>query len=178
MRPARNVVVLDRDGTIVEDRHYLDNPAGLQFLPGAAEGLRMLHERGCRLVVITNQSGIGRGLFSVTQLEQIHDRLRLMTSAIGAPLEAIYYCPHVPADRCVCRKPATELLTQATISLGFAMSSVVVIGDKDSDIEFGRRVQAPTILIDGASSANPRDASFVVPDLVSAARIVTEQLNG
>ena len=124
----RTVVVLDCDGTIVHDRGYLDEPGGLTFLPGAAEGLRLMHQYGCRLVLITNQSRIGRGLQSLGRLEQMHERLSQMVAGAGALLEGIYYCTHSPEDNCVCRKPAQGLSVQVASELGFAISSVVVTG--------------------------------------------------
>jgi D-glycero-D-manno-heptose 1,7-bisphosphate phosphatase len=173
--PRRDVVILDRDGTMVVDRVYLDDPAGLAFLPGAAEGLRRLHQRGYRLVVVTNQSGIGRGRFSAARLHEIHARLNEMVKAAGSELAGIYYCPHKPEDGCDCRKPETGLLEAAARELGFDSSSVVVVGDKECDVELGRRVAAPTVLISESSGA-VSGADFVASDLVQAAEFI-ERLN-
>jgi D-glycero-D-manno-heptose 1,7-bisphosphate phosphatase len=171
------IVILDRDGTIVVDRHYLADPAGLEFLPGAVEGLRALHEQGHRLVLITNQSGIGRGLLSLPQLEAIHARLRQMMREAGAPLEAIYFCPHAPEEGCECRKPRSELFWRAAAELAFAPSDAVVVGDKASDVEFGRRVGARTILI--APEALPGlEPDAVAGDLVQAAQAVRDFAQG
>jgi D-glycero-D-manno-heptose 1,7-bisphosphate phosphatase len=123
--PQPSVVILDRDGTIVIDRGYLDDPAGLEFLPAAAEGLRYLHQRGYRLVVITNQSGIGRGRFTAERLGEIHDRFNEMVRAAGAHIEAIYFFPHRPDDGCDCRKPGSALLLQAAAELGFEPAQAV-----------------------------------------------------
>jgi D-glycero-D-manno-heptose 1,7-bisphosphate phosphatase len=168
------VVILDRDGTVVVDRHYLSDPAGLEFLPGAEAGLRHFQELGCRLVVITNQSGVGRGLFSMEQANRVNDRLREMVERIGVRLEGIYLCPHAPDSSCACRKPETGLLTLAAQELGFGVTSAVVIGDKASDVEFGRRGGAATILVcpsNGCSKVDP-EPDFVVQDLIEAARVV------
>jgi D-glycero-D-manno-heptose 1,7-bisphosphate phosphatase len=169
----RKVIVLDRDGTIVVDRGYLDDPAGLAFLPGAAEGLRRLHAAGYQLVVITNQSGIGRGRFSTARLHEIHARFAEMVSEAGARLAGIYFCPHRPDEGCVCRKPEVGLVDAAAAELGFSNSAVIVVGDKASDVELGRRIGAPTVLIstDGAG-----DADFVAGDLMQAAQFI-ERLN-
>jgi D-glycero-D-manno-heptose 1,7-bisphosphate phosphatase len=173
-RERKKVVILDRDGTIVVDRNYLADPADLEFEIGAPEGLRSMYERGYRLVVITNQSGVGRGLFSLQRLEQIHDRLRQMVESIGVRLDGIYYCPHAPNDGCLCRKPQISLFNQAASELGFDPSSAVVIGDKMSDIEFGHRAGATTVLVAANSQSlvgGPKP-DFVVKDLVQAAAFI------
>ena len=169
---APRAVILDRDGTVVIDRDYLDDPAGLEFLPGAAQGLRQLHERGHPLVVITNQSGIGRGRLTLERAGEINARFAAMVRAAGAELAGLYLCPHRPEEGCACRKPGTLLLLQAARELGFAAADSVVIGDKASDIELGRRVGALTMLVshDGLSSdGRPSGADFVVGDLREAA---------
>jgi D-glycero-D-manno-heptose 1,7-bisphosphate phosphatase len=171
----RKVVILDRDGTIVVDRGYLDDPAGLAFLPGAAEGLRRLHREGYQLVVITNQSGIGRGRFTTARLHEIHTRFAEMVSEAGAPLAGIYFCPHRPDDGCLCRKPELGLVKAAAVELGFSDSAVIVIGDKDSDVELGKRIGAPTVLI-SSTSEGAAGADFVASDLIQAAEFI-ERLN-
>jgi D-glycero-D-manno-heptose 1,7-bisphosphate phosphatase len=165
------VALIDRDGTIVIDRVYLDNAAGLEFLPGAAEGLRLLHERGYRLVVISNQSGIGRGRITREQMQAMNARLKEMVEAAGARLAGIYFCPHTPEDHCSCRKPEPGLILQAAAELGFDPRDAVVIGDKDSDIEAGRRVGAATVLITAEKvlGSNDLSADAAAADLVGAA---------
>jgi D-glycero-D-manno-heptose 1,7-bisphosphate phosphatase len=168
------VVILDRDGTVVVDRGYLDDPAGLEFEPGAAAGLQRLYSHGYRLIVVTNQSGVGRGFFTLECVEAMNERLKVMVEDAGARLEGIYFCPHAPDAACACRKPALGLLTQAAADLGFNPSSAIVIGDKESDIEFGRRAGAMTILI-AANAQAPNvlmRADVVAPNLMEAARAV------
>ena len=169
------VVILDRDGTVVFDREYLADPAGLEFLPGAAEGLRSMNQLGYRLVVVSNQSGVGRGLFSMEALKLMNSRLMEMVQASGANLERIYCCPHRPEDHCACRKPATKLLMDAASELGFEPSSAVVIGDKSSDVEFGRRAGATTMLVavnGSAASDAAATPDHIVRDLREAAAIL------
>jgi D-glycero-D-manno-heptose 1,7-bisphosphate phosphatase len=172
---ADKVVILDRDGTIVVDKQYLSNPADLQLLPGAAEGLRWWSEHGYRLVVITNQSGVGRGMFSLERLNEVHGRFREIIGEVGARIDQIYYCPHTPEADCACRKPRVQLLVRAASELGFDASRAIVVGDKSSDVEFGRRVGATTVLIaskvpvtDGQSAPD-----HVAVDLAEAARMTT-----
>jgi D-glycero-D-manno-heptose 1,7-bisphosphate phosphatase len=172
------VVILDRDGTMVVDRGYLDDPAGLEFLPGAADGLRSLYSQGYRLVVITNQSGVGRGLFSIERVHAMNARLERMVEEAGAKLERIYFCPHAPDAGCDCRKPALRLIKQAAAELGFDPPAAIVIGDKESDVEFGRRAGAVTMLLGKretrlSSSATP---DYVVENLKEAADIMSSRL--
>jgi D-glycero-D-manno-heptose 1,7-bisphosphate phosphatase len=168
-------VILDRDGTIVIDRQYLSDPDGLTFLPGAAEGLRSMYRQGWRLVVITNQSGVGRGMFSIDTVESMNVRLIEMAEQAGARIERIYFCPHRPEDACLCRKPGTQLMALAAGELGFDPHEAVVIGDKPSDVEFGRNSGAMTLLVaadPSSEAARSARADHVVPDLREAAMII------
>lgn len=173
-RPSDRVVILDRDGTLVVDRGYLGDPAGLEFEPGAAEGLRWLYSRGYRLVVITNQSGVDRGFFPLERVLAMNARLYAMVEEAGAKLEGIYFCPHAPDAGCACRKPALGLLTQAASELSFDPTCAVVIGDKQTDVEFGRRAGAKTVLI-AAHALRPGSRmapDILAPNLLQAAHAV------
>jgi D-glycero-D-manno-heptose 1,7-bisphosphate phosphatase len=172
---SKRVVILDRDGTVVIDRGYLSDPAGLEFEPGAADGLRWLHSHACRLVVITNQSGVGRGYFPLERLTAMNARLNEMVESAGARLEGIYFCPHAPDAHCDCRKPALGLLRRAATDLGFDPGTAFVIGDKETDIQFGRRAGATTLLISPNPPAAPpgTQPDLVVSNLLEAARAVT-----
>jgi D-glycero-D-manno-heptose 1,7-bisphosphate phosphatase len=159
-----NVVVLDRDGTIVIDRGYLADP------DGASEALRWLWERGYRLVIITNQSGVGRGLFSVEHVAAMNSRLHAMVECAGAKLAKIYFCPHTPEANCACRKPNLALMEQAAAELNFNPRTSVVVGDKDSDIEFALRAGARAILIASetpyrSKKSHARDRRLMAPTL-------------
>jgi D-glycero-D-manno-heptose 1,7-bisphosphate phosphatase len=130
----KRLALIDRDGTIIVDKVYLRDPDGIEFAPGAVEGLRLLRDAGFALVLITNQSGIARGYFDAATLERIHERLQSMLLAEGLRLEAIYFCPHGPNDGCDCRKPAPGMVTKAMRDLGFRPEEVVVVGDSDADM--------------------------------------------
>jgi D-glycero-D-manno-heptose 1,7-bisphosphate phosphatase len=171
------VVILDRDGTMVIDRGYLDDPAGLEFLPGAAEGLRSLQSQGYRLVVITNQSGVGRGLFPIERVYAMNARLELMVEQAGHKLEQIYFCPHAPVIGCECRKPGLKLMMRAATELGFDPASAIVIGDKESDVEFGQRAGAVTMLIANPESrlVPSKAPDYVVENLREAADIISRR---
>lgn len=162
----RRFVLLDRDGTIIVERHYLSDPCQVELIPGVAHGLRQLSEMGLGLVVITNQSAIGRGLFSRERLHSIHRRLRELLEAEGVYLNGIYSCPHIPEDNCCCRKPQPGLVELAAQELGFDPQASFVIGDKACDIELGQQVGATTFLVRTGYGAQVAADGLVTPDYV------------
>lgn len=162
----RRFVLLDRDGTIIEERHYLADPWEVKLLPGVAAGLRQLRQLGLGLAVITNQSGVGRGYFKMEQVERVHQRLGELLEAEEVRLDGIYYCPHVSEEGCHCRKPAPGLVEQAVQELGFDSHESFVIGDKVCDIELGQRVGATTFLVCTGYGRQVADANVVSPDYV------------
>lgn len=132
-------VFLDRDGTVIEDRGYLRDPGAVRFLSGAIDGLRRLHDAGWPLVIVSNQSGVGRGIITATQAAAIHDRFTADLAEAGIALAGAYYCPHAPDRHCACRKPEPEMLLRAARELTLDLPSSVMVGDKTSDVEAGRR---------------------------------------
>ncbi len=180
MNPKR-FVVLDRDGTINIEREYLSDPDQLELLPGVVNGLRHFRKLGLGLVVITNQSGIGRGYFDQTRLDQIHQRLIDLLFSEGIYLDGIYVCPHHPDEGCSCRKPKTDLLEKAAREHHFTPGEAFVIGDKAIDIELGRRVGATTLLVRTGYGAQVEAQgqgawNYVVKDLAAAASVIEELL--
>lgn len=177
----RSAVFLDRDGTVIADRHYLSDPDGVALLPGAAEGLRRLEGLGLPLVLVTNQSGVGRGYFDLASVERVHGRLLDLLAEEGVTLSAIYSCPHAPEASCGCRKPLPGLILRAARELGLAPETSFVIGDKPCDVGLGLAVHAMTFFVGtgaGARQAKDEDCPphFVVADLVEAAGIIEETL--
>jgi D-glycero-D-manno-heptose 1,7-bisphosphate phosphatase len=177
MNVKRRFVILDRDGTIIEEVSYLSDPKQVALIPGAGKALRDLSDMGFGLVVITNQSGVGRGYFDEAQLTRIHDRLLEMLRAEEITLDGLYFCPHIPQDLCLCRKPHTGLIQKASEDLGFDLSGSIVIGDKASDIEMGCRVGALTMLVRtgyGAQVASERKVApdYIVDDLPAAVGVI------
>ncbi len=163
----RRFVALDRDGTIIVEREYLSSPDQVELLPHAARGLQAMRAQGLGLVVITNQSGVGRGYFERSTLDEIHDRLRELLAAEGIMLDGIYVCPHAPEEGCQCRKPLPTLLQRAAEEHGFDCRECLVIGDKPSDIEMGQAVQAATLLVRTGHGARHEAAQTVKPDYVA-----------
>ena len=177
----RQYVVLDRDGTVIEERNYLTDPAQVALLPGAVAGIAQLLDLGLGLVILTNQSGIGRKFFDAQQLQLIHDRLLGLLRDSGIKIDGIYYCPHVPEEGCDCRKPLTGLLKLAATDLGFEPDVPFVIGDKPCDIDLGKALGATTFLVrTGYGSTYALDpavtADHVVDDLRDAATIIERLL--
>jgi len=177
----RRYVLLDRDGTLMHDRHYLADPAGIEILPGVVEGLRRLQELGLGLVVVTNQSGVGRGYFDGAAVERIHDKLVEMLSVEGVAFAGLYYCPHVDADDCRCRKPRPGMAEQAASELGFELAESFVIGDREPDLGLGRAIGAKTFLVrTGAGRRTEAEhgdqADYIVDDLPAAAAIIERLL--
>ncbi len=171
----KNYVLLDRDGTIIVNRHYQKDPDETELLPGAAEGLRLLRDAGYGLVVLTNQSGIGRGYFTREDVDAIHARMGALLGLGTDVWDGIYVCPHVEADKCRCRKPLPGLAEQAAAELGFRLEDAVVVGDREVDVEMARAAGAAAVLVRtgyGADVEAKKLASpdFVADDLAGAAR--------
>ncbi|MEX5213200.1 MAG: lipopolysaccharide heptosyltransferase II [Nitrospiraceae bacterium] len=147
-RPLAGVTVfLDRDGTLNRDTGYLNDAEALDLLPGVAEALARLSTAGARLIVITNQSGVARGLITGQQLTAIHDRLGTLLARQGVVLTGLYVCPHHPDDGCRCRKPETGLIDQACLDHKLDRTKLYVVGDRARDIVSGRRAGARTVLL-------------------------------
>jgi D-glycero-D-manno-heptose 1,7-bisphosphate phosphatase len=140
-------VFVDRDGTICFDRHYLSNPDGLELIPTVAEGIKRLNDAGIPVIVVTNQSGVGRGFFDEDQLKAIHERMEDVLAEHGARVNDIYYCPHMPNSGCNCRKPAPGMLLKASDEHGIDLKRSFVIGDRMMDIEMAHAVGAKGILV-------------------------------
>ncbi|TAN58341.1 MAG: HAD family hydrolase [Rhodospirillales bacterium] len=177
----RRFVLIDRDGTLNVERDYLSDPAGLELIPGAAEGLRLLRQLGFGLAVITNQSGIARGYFTPKDLDSIHARLAELLKYEEITLDGVYICPHGPDDDCDCRKPLPGLALQAAAELGFDPSQAFVIGDKAVDVDLGRAVGAKTILVRtgyGKGYEGKCQPDHVADDLLAAARWIALQVKG
>lgn len=137
-------VFLDRDGTINEEVDYLHECDKMKFIPGTKEALRLLKEKGYLLIVITNQSGVGRGYYSLEDVERLHQYMNELLKEDGAEIDGFYCCPHVEKDKCSCRKPATGLYLKAQKDFDVDMKQSYMVGDKVTDIlaaeELGCRV--------------------------------------
>lgn len=184
-RPA---AFLDRDGTLVVERGYLSDPEGLEILPGVPRALRLLRDGGYALVVVSNQSGIGRGMFTVDRVHEIMAGLRVLLRGRGLELDGIYFCPHRPDEGCACRKPGTALMERACAELNLEPRASAMIGDKLLDVETGQRCGARGLLVrtgygrdeEKRIASVPKAPDAVVDDLAAAAEwmITRDAANG
>lgn len=177
-------VFLDKDGTLIEDIPYNVDPALIRLGPGAQEGLVLLHERGYRLVVVSNQSGVARGYFPESALAAVEDRLRELFAALGLTLAAFAYCPHHLDGRvarfahaCDCRKPAPGMILRAAAAHGLDLARSWLVGDILDDIQAGRTDGCRTVLIDNGNETEwvltpGRRPHHTAADLAEAARII------
>ncbi len=179
----RKAVFLDRDGTVLDLVPYLHDPEQVRLVPGAAEALRALGEAGWMRILVTNQSGIARGLFGIEDVERVHERMLDLLRAEGADLEAIEICPHHPdfTGPCACRKPASGMLERAAERLQIGRSGSWVVGDRIEDIISGRPLGCGGILVltgygrDEARTIAPGDlrpVRYVAWDLPAAAAFI------
>jgi D,D-heptose 1,7-bisphosphate phosphatase len=175
-RPGRPAAFLDRDGTIMVEREYLADPEGVELIPGAVDGLRALRKAGYALVVVSNQSGIARGLYDRAAFDAVQRRLEERLAQHGIQLDGVYLCPHHPEvdGPCDCRKPAPGLYRRAAEELGLNPARSLFIGDKLSDVQPAAGFGGTGVLVRtgyGAASAHALadPATVVLADLGSIA---------
>lgn len=145
MKPC--AVIFDRDGTIVIDVPYNGDPAAVQPVPGVAAALERLRSAGLPVAIVSNQSGVARGLITIEQVEAVNRRVEELLGPFAASL----YCPHGPDDACECRKPKPKMILDAARSMGVDPSCCVVIGDKPSDVEAANNAGAQAVLVHDAA---------------------------
>jgi histidinol-phosphate phosphatase family protein len=146
---ARPAVFLDRDGTLIEDEHYISRPEQVVLRPGAAAAVKLLNDAGVPAIVITNQSGIGRGLLTQADYERVAARMGELLAEGGARIDASYYCPHNPESDgpCDCRKPGVALHEQAAREHDLDLARSAFIGDRLRDVEPSKRFGGTGILV-------------------------------
>jgi D-glycero-D-manno-heptose 1,7-bisphosphate phosphatase len=181
-------ILLDRDGTIIEDLGYLADPGQIHVLPRAVEGLRLLDSAGYILVVITNQSGVARGCFDESTCKAVNEHFREILAGQGVPIAATYFCPHLPGAKvkeydqvCECRKPGKGLFEQAARQFDIDFARSWAIGDSIRDLEPAKELGARTVLVlTGKGREQARDsrtdsiADIIAADLAEAARVICD----
>ena len=184
--PARSrpAVFLDRDGTIIEHVHYLADPKQVILLPGAAEALRRLHESGFACVVVTNQSGVGRGMYSLDRLAAVHDEMIRLLDAEGVVLDGIYFCPEAPKfdDPTLVdhpdRKPGPGMLKKAASDLSLDLAASWMVGDMISDALAGNNAGCLGSLLVRTGKSLPEPGAYplaqyqTADDLLAAADLI------
>ena len=143
----KKAIFLDRDGTLIVDKYYLNNAEEVEYLPGIFDCMVRLKEAGYIFVIVTNQSGVPRGWVSEDNLKEIHDRLERDFSVYGIQFSAIYFAPHLPNSNHIDRKPREGMLLRGAKELNIDLSQSWMVGDKMSDVEAGHRAGVHTILI-------------------------------
>ena len=158
MNPMK-LVILDRDGTVNEDRDdFVKSPEEWVPLPGALEAIARLNHAGWHTVLATNQSGLGRGLFDMASLNAMHARMNQLLAKQGGRIDAVFFCPHAPEDQCECRKPLPGLMLQIGERYGVDLKSVPMVGDSLRDIQAGAAAGCPTHLVRSGKCAPLDDA--------------------
>jgi D-glycero-D-manno-heptose 1,7-bisphosphate phosphatase len=172
--PSRRAIFLDRDGTLMDELDYCDKPADVRAIPGAARSLAELRHRGWLNVIITNQSGIGRGLFTVADYEAVNAEL---FRQLGGTIDGVYFSPDHPDHATHRRKPGTGMVEEASRDHGIDLQKSWFVGDKESDILCGRNAGCATILVLTGYGRQHRDcgANFVAHDIVEAAQIILRE---
>jgi D-glycero-D-manno-heptose 1,7-bisphosphate phosphatase len=181
-RPMR-LIVLDRDGVINHDsEQFIKSPDEWRAIPGSLEAIARLNHAGYRVVVATNQSGVGRGLLDFATLNAIHDKLHRALAQVGGRIDAIFYCPHTAESRCECRKPKAGMLREIGVRFNVDMSGVPCVGDGLRDLQAADSVGAqPMLVLTGKGEKTLREGGFpkntvIFPDLafVASALLVTD----
>ena len=173
---AVKLIVLDRDGVINHDSaQFIKSPDEWRPIPGSLEAIARLNHAGFRVVIATNQSGIGRGLFDMATLNAIHEKMHRALAQVGGRVDALFYCPHTADSQCECRKPKAGMLREIGIRFGVDLTGVPCIGDSDRDLNSADAVGGqPMLVLTGKGEKTLRDGNFpkntvIFPDLAFAA---------
>jgi histidinol-phosphate phosphatase family protein len=177
--PKARAVFIDRDGVLIHEVRYLRRPEQLRLHAGAAGAVARLRAAGFKVVLLTNQSGVGRGYLTRRRLDEIHRLMRRRLRRGGALLDGLYVCPHAPSERCRCRKPRTGMIDKAARRFGLDLGRCYLIGDKTADMQTARNAGCAGVLVrtgyggrDGAYRAKPR---AVRRDVAAAAGWILER---
>ena len=174
----RTAVFIDRDGTLIEDPGYLADPRHVRLLPGVADALIALGAADCARIVISNQSGISRGHYRVEDFLAVQHEVERQLAAVGAAIDLVLWCPHLPEEGCTCRKPGTALHREAAARLGVSLEGSWCIGDRQSDLEPATELGGRAILVATGEGMRHRDRATVLgaqlaDDLGDAVRLIT-----
>ena len=181
----RRAVFLDRDGTICEEMGYVNHISRFQMFPFAAAAIRRFNQAGLPVIVVTNQSGVARGVFPESLVHRVHEKMIAELAAAGARVDAVYFCPHATEDACGCRKPHPGMLERAAREHALALHGCYVVGDRYADLEMAHQVGGRGILVlTGYGRGEyelhrghwPRQPCGVAENLSIAADLILEEL--
>ena len=179
MKKTARAVFIDRYGVLIRDANYLSTVAGLSLYKGAPQALKLLRAAGFKIVIVTNQSGVARGYFTLAAVKKIHAELKRRLAKAGARWDAVYVSPHGPKSGHPWRKPGTGMLLAAKRKYGLALKGSYLIGDKTSDIECARRAGCAGILVRTGKGGRDKEykakPTIIRRDLLSAARWIVSQ---
>jgi len=180
-------VFLDRDGVITQDPpHYAHKLSQLKLIPGSSKAISLLNKMGFLVIVVSNQSGVAKGYYKEEDVKIFNDAMERELNEGGALIDAIYYCPHHPESKidlyrmeCDCRKPEPGMLKQAQKDMDLDLKKSIMIGDKNSDIEAGKKVGCKTIMVltghGKEESEKPGEYDYIVDDLHSAVELILKE---
>jgi D-glycero-D-manno-heptose 1,7-bisphosphate phosphatase len=173
-KPKAKAVFIDRDGTLIEEVNFLHRVEDLQYFSFTDEAIRLLKESGFLVVLVTNQSGIGRGIYTVDDMHSVHEQIQ---ADLTEKLDAIYFCPHLPDEDCTCRKPRLGMIEAALADLPIDLENSWMIGDKILDVELGLNAGIKPILVKTGYGEkhlpNLKRPPFAVADnLIEAVRLI------
>lgn len=171
-------VFLDRDGTLIEEVNFLSRVEDLRLFPYTAESVRLLKENGFLVIVVTNQSGIGRGVYDEAAMHAIHDQIQV---DLAGAIDGFYFCPHLPCDGCDCRKPGLGMINAALADFEIDMSRSWMIGDKKIDVETGEQANIRTAFVLTGYGQQHKASLQEIPDVIAnnlrdAARAIVDSL--
>lgn len=174
--PGQKTVFLDRDGTLIEEVNFLHRVEDLRFFDYTDEAVRILKEAGFLVIVVTNQSGIGRSIYTERQMSSIHDAIQ---EGLTYPLDAFYFCPHLPDAGCACRKPGLGMIEQAATDFTIDLKRSWMVGDKRLDVELGLHAGFRTVMVrTGYGSAHEENLvgrpELIAENLLEAVRHIVE----
>ncbi|MDX2165174.1 MAG: D-glycero-beta-D-manno-heptose 1,7-bisphosphate 7-phosphatase [Gammaproteobacteria bacterium] len=157
------LIILDRDGVInIDSDNYIKSPEEWHAIPGSLEAIAKLNKAGFKVAIATNQSGVGRGYYTLEVLEKIHEKMFAQMAKVGAHVDVIFYCPHKPDDDCNCRKPKSGLILQILDSLKISPKEALMIGDSQRDVDAAHAAGAEGVLVDTPE----------IPDLAHAVELI------
>ncbi|MFN0279958.1 MAG: D-glycero-alpha-D-manno-heptose-1,7-bisphosphate 7-phosphatase [Pyrinomonadaceae bacterium] len=158
------VVFLDRDGTLIEEVNYLSRVEDLRLFPFTADAVKLLKDNGFLVIVVTNQSGIGRGIFDEASVHAIHEKIQ---SEVSGMIDAFYFCPHLPCDGCKCRKPNLGMIESAMADFDIDLNNSWMVGDKKIDVETGRAMNLRTALVLTGYGQQHKTILECLPEIIS-----------